>query len=134
MIEQGFKKWLVETDTVILVCWDLGHVWDADLYDRIERRPHGAHMMTGHCYRGCGVERARYLNSSWAPDAGKNTYKYPRGYSPRSFVQGPFFMSWEHKAAIRKELAKRARTDAAEFHAAGVSSAKITDIRAKFSG
>jgi|SRR5215469_7377862 len=119
MLEPGFTKWIHSTDTVILVCWDLGHVWDAELYDNIERRPHGAHLLIGSCKRGCGVVRARYLTSSWRPDPNRNSYKYPRGYSPKEYIYGvkgeaysPFFMSWEHKAAIRRELARRARENA----------------------
>jgi hypothetical protein len=112
MLEPGFRKWISATDTIILACWDLGHIWDAELYDSIERRPHGAHMMIGSCKRGCGVVRARYLNSSWSPDSSHNSYKYPPRYSPRDYMHGnPFFMSAEHRGAIRRELARRARED-----------------------
>jgi hypothetical protein len=113
MLESGFRKWIASTDTTVLVCWDLGHIWLADIYDNIEKRPHGAHMLIGSCDRGCGVERARYLNSSWSPDGSKNSYKYPRGYSPKEYMEGnPFFMSAEHRGAIRKEIARRSREDA----------------------
>jgi len=113
MLEPGFTKWVHAADTIVLACWDLGHVWDAELYDNIERRPHGAHLLIGSCKRGCGVVRARYLTSSWAPDPNRNSYKYPRGYSPKEYMEGnPFFMSAVHRAAIRKELARRAREDA----------------------
>lgn len=111
MLEQGFKKWLADTDTVILVCWDLGHIWDADVYDTVEKI-HGAYVMAGRCQRGCGVARTRYLASDWSPDSNKNTYKYPVGYSPKTFVSARdvgFRVTWEHKAAIRRELARRAQ-------------------------
>lgn len=45
MLEPGFKRWIAGADTIILVCWDLGHIWLADIYDNIENRPHGAHML-----------------------------------------------------------------------------------------
>jgi hypothetical protein len=112
MLEPAFKKWVSEVDTVVLVCWDLGHIWNSDLYDSIEKRPLGAHMLVGSCDRGCGVVRARYLSSSWRPDSAKNSYKYPRNYSPKGLIDSPFFMSWEHRAAIRKEIARRFRTEA----------------------
>lgn len=115
MLEAGFKKWLASTDTVILVCWDLGHIWDADIYDTIDR-VHGAYVMTGSCQRRCGVVRTRYLASDFSPDSNKNSYRYPHGYSPKGFITHPkgqeyhpFFMSWEHRAAIRRELAGRAQ-------------------------
>lgn len=114
MLEPGFKRWLTDTDTIILVCWDLGHVWDADLYDSIERIRHGSFAMTGSCERGCGVVRTRVMTSSWTLDSSKNSYKYPRGYSPKDVINAkgrewsPFFMSAEHRAAIRRELNRRA--------------------------
>lgn len=125
MLESGFRKWIAAADTVVLACWDLGHIWDADLYDHVERRPHGAYSMTGRCKRGCEVERTRFLTSTWSPDSNKNSYRYPRNYSPKDFMEGnPFFMSAEHRAAIRRELGRRAREDA-----------KGADvIHAKFSG
>ena len=142
MLEPGFKKWIDATDTVVLVCWDLGHIWDAEIYDNIEKRPHGAHLLLGSCMRGCGVSRARYLNSSWQPDPSKNSYKYPRGYSPKSFIQGvkgeaynPFFMSWEHRAAIRRELARRAKEAATLDKARSISGgATVHNISTKFLG
>jgi hypothetical protein len=113
MLEPQFKKWVGEVDTVILVCWDLGHIWNADLYDNIEKRPHGAHLLVGSCDRGCGVVRARYLTSSWTPDAARNSYKYPRNYSPKGLMgESGFFMSREHRGAIRREIARRAKEDA----------------------
>jgi len=139
MLEPGFKKWIAKTDTVILVCWDLGHIWSADLYGHLEKRSHGAHSMLGPCQRGCGVVRARYLTSSWSPDPSKNSYKYPRGYSPREYMEGnPFFMSAEHRAAIRRELSRRAKNEGwVEMEAAGVThptTATVHDITARFSG
>lgn len=121
MLEAGFKRWVDSTDTNILVCWDLGHIWLADIYDNIEKRPHGAHMLIGSCNRRCGVERSRYLNSSWSPEGSKNTYRYPPGYSPKAYMEGnPFFMSAEHRGAIRREIARRAKeeSDAAKVRAA----------------
>jgi hypothetical protein len=112
MLEPGFKKWIGRTDTIILVCWDLGHIWDAELYDHIERIRHGSFSMTGSCQRRCGVVRTRVMTSSYSLDSGKNSYKYPRGYSPREYMEGnPFFMSAEHRAAIRRELARRSKED-----------------------
>jgi hypothetical protein len=136
MLEPCFQKWITATDTVVLVCWDLGHIWDAEIYDNIEKRPHGAHLLLGSCMRGCGVSRARYLNSSWQPDPSKNSYKYPRGYSPKSFIEGnPFFMSWEHRAAIRRELARRAKESATLEKARGVGrGAKVHDITTRLPG
>lgn len=136
MLEPEFKKWVRDTDTVILVCWDLGHIWDADIYDSIEKRPHGAHLLVGSCDRGCGVVRARFLTSSWQPDAAKNSYKYPRGYSPRGLMKdSPFFMSWEHRAAIRREIARRYRAGE-ETGTENVTDVKTNVIHAsaKFSG
>lgn len=137
MIERQFQKWINSTDTVILACWDLGHIWEFDLYDSIEKRPHGAHMLIGSCQRGCGVVRARYLTSSWSPDSSKNSYKYPRGYSPKDFMEGnPFFMSAEHRAAIRRELARRSQEGKKKFRSTTVrtSRGETNVIEAKFSG
>jgi len=136
MLEPGFKKWIAATDTIILVCWDLGHIWDADIYDNIEKRPHGAHLLIGTCERGCGVVRARYLNSSWQPDPSKTSYKYPKGYSPRTYVGDvPFFMSWEHRAAVRRELARRAKEQATFDKARTLKGgATVHPIATKFSG
>lgn len=143
MLEPAFKKWVSEVDTVILVCWDLGHIWDADLYDNIEKRPHGAHLLVGSCDRGCGVVRARYLNASWRPDAAKNSYKYPRNYSPKGLIDSPFFMSWEHRAYIRKEISRRykagqkgAPDDASSTVQVRTSrgTTNVIDAQAKFSG
>jgi len=133
MLEHGFKKWIQKTDTVILVCWDLGHIWSAELYGHLERRPHGAHVMLGPCQRGCGVVRARYLTSSWSPDSSKNSYKYPHHYSPREYMEGnPFFMSAEHRAAIRRELSRRIKAEGnQEVLDTGAS---VHDITARFSG
>lgn len=111
MLEQEFRKWLNSTDTEILVCWDLGHIWDVSLYSHIEKVAHGAYLLHGVCQRGCGVERARYLTSAWTPDPGRNTYKYPRLYSPRGMIREGFFMDREHRAAIRRELARRYAED-----------------------
>jgi len=112
MLETKFKEWLHSVETTILVCWDLGHVWDAELYSHIEK-VHGAYFLHGVCKRGCGVERGRYLTSSWSPDPSRNTYKYPFSYSPRGLMQGsPFFMDREHRAAIRQEIARRYAEDA----------------------
>jgi hypothetical protein len=126
MLEAGFKRWVKDTDTVVLVCWDLGHIWTEDLYDNIER-VHGAYLMSGICQRGCGVQRTRYMTSSWSPDPSHNTYKYPRGYSPKLHMAGsPFFMSREHRAYIRREIAGR--------HREGKSSpGVVTPIRSKSS-
>jgi len=142
MLETGFKRWLAEADTVVLVCWDLGHIWDGDIYDNIEKRPHGAHLLLGSCMRGCGVSRARYLTSSWRPDPSKNSYRYPRNYSPKTFVQpakgqdfNPFFMTWEHRAAIRKEIARRAKEEATHDAARKAGrGATVHNITTKFSG
>lgn len=115
MLEAGFKRWLAAADTVVLACWDMGHMWDADIYDTIERNRHGSYEMTGRCLRGCQVQRTRFLASDYSPDSNKNTYKYPRGYSPKEFFSkgdNPFFMSWQHRAAIRQELARRSKEDA----------------------
>jgi hypothetical protein len=129
MLEPGFRKWIERTDTVVLVCWDLGHIWDADLYDSIERIRHGSFAMTGRCQRGCDVVRTRVMTSSYSLDSGKNSYRYPRGYSPRDFMEGnPFFMSAEHRAAIRRELARRAKED----KRGGSRSPNV--IEAKFTG
>jgi hypothetical protein len=128
MLEPGFRQWLKDTDTVTLVCWDLGHIWDADIYDSIEKRPHGAHLLTGSCDRGCGVERSRYLTSTWSPDAAKNSYRYPRGYSPRGIVGVGFFMDAQHRAAIRKEIARRYSAGEKSHSDGG------TVVHAKFSG
>lgn len=128
MIEPAFKKWLAESDTVILVCWDLGHIWDADIYNSIEKQPHGAHRLIGTCDRGCGVERSRYLTSSWSPEPNKNLYRYPKGYSPRGIVGTGFFMDAQHRAAIRREIARRYKAGESG-HADGG-----TVVHAKFSG
>lgn len=120
MMEPEFKKWVGSVDTVTLVCWDLGHIWDADIYDSIERVSHGAHLLHGQCEREvddirCEVKRARYLTSTWSPDPNRNIYTYPRGYSPRGMMHGEaFFMDAEHRAAIRKEIARRAAETKAE--------------------
>lgn len=111
MIERQFREWLKATDTTILVCWDLGHIWDKDIYESIERLAHGASMLIGSCKRGCGVKRNRYLTSSWAPDSSKNSYSYPHNYSPRGMISGGFFMDAEHRALIRKEIARRVKED-----------------------
>lgn len=113
MIEPEFKQWLSQTDSVILLCWDLGHIWNAAIYATIEKVAHGAHLLTGECERGCGVKRARYLTSSWSPDPSKNSYQYPKGYSPRGLFREGFFMDAEHRAAIRRELARRVAEDLA---------------------
>lgn len=109
-IEGKFLEWVRAADTEILLCWDMGHIWTGDLYSAIERGPHGAHLCTGSCARGCGVERTRYLSSTWEPESNKNTYKYPKGYSPKGiseeFREG-FFMDRRHRAIIREEIAKR---------------------------
>lgn len=110
MIEPAFRDWLAKTDTEILLCWDLGHIWTGDLYDRIEKGPHGAHLLTASCDRGCRVERTRYLTSTWDVDSGRNTYRYPPGYSPKETLDGRY-MDSAHRSAIRKELARRAKED-----------------------
>jgi hypothetical protein len=135
MLEPGFKKWIRDTDTVILVCWDLGHIWDADIYDSIEKRPHGAHLLIGTCDRGCGVERSRYLTSSWSIDSSHNTYRYPHNYSPRGLVGTGFFMDREHRSAIRREIARRYKAGE-ETGTANVDDVKTNVIQAstKFSG
>jgi hypothetical protein len=136
MLEPQFRKWVGEVDTVILVCWDLGHIWNADLYDNIEKRPHGAHLLVGSCDRGCGVVRARYLTSSWTPDAAKNSYKYPRNYSPKGLIESGFFMSREHRGAIRKEIARRAKEDAKSptVEVRTSRGTSVIDAKTRFSG
>jgi hypothetical protein len=141
MLEPAFRRWVGEVDTVILVCWDLGHIWSADLYDNVEKRPHGAHLLVGSCQRHCGVVRARYLTSSWSPDATKNTYKYPRNYSPKGlpeFAKSGFFMSAEHRAAIRREIARRADEDKGQGRTRKVRTSRgttnVVSAEARFSG
>jgi hypothetical protein len=124
MIEREFRDWLASADTVTLACWDLGHIWDASLYDDIEQAPHGAFLLTGYCQReidgeNCGVRRARYLTSTWSPDPSHNVYTYPRDYSPRGQMREGFFMDAAHRATIRKELARRATEKRAERKRAG---------------
>jgi hypothetical protein len=134
MLEPGFKKWIADTDTIILVCWDLGHIWDADLYDSIERIRHGSFAMAGSCRRRCGVVRTRVLTSSYSLDSSKNSYKYPRGYSPRDYMKGnPFFMSAEHRAAIRRELARRSKEDSTH-EVARKASKGAEVVKVKFTG
>lgn len=111
MIEPKFTEWLHSVDTVILVCWDLGYIWDASLYDDITRDNHGSYLLSGYCQRGCNVMRTRFLSSSWVPDSSKNTYNYPKNYSPRGLIREGFFMDAEHRALIRQEIARRASED-----------------------
>ena len=93
MIDSRFKQWVIDTDTVVLLCWDLGHVWNQSIYANIRTDTFGAHLLTGSCERGCGVARTRYLSSSWSPESNKNTYEYPKGYSPRGlYREDGFFM------------------------------------------
>lgn len=111
MIETEFLDWLKSVDTNILVCWDLGHVWDRSIYNGYQELAHGAIMLIGSCQRECGVRRNRYLTSSWSPDANKNTYSYPTNYSPKNQIRGGFFMDAAHRARIRQEIARRAKED-----------------------
>jgi hypothetical protein len=135
MLERGFVKWIKAADTVVLACWDLGHIWDADLYDNIDRIRHGSYSMTGSCQRRCGVVRTRVMTSSWSLDSSKNSYKYPRGYSPREFMEGnPFFMSAEHRAAIRRELARRAKEDSTHETARRAGKGVAPVVKVKFTG
>jgi hypothetical protein len=115
VIDSRFKQWVIDTDTVILLCWDLGHVWNQSIYASIRTDRYGAHLLTGTCERGCGVARTRYLSSSWSPESNKNTYEYPKGYSPRGlYREDGFFMDAEHRAFIRREIARRVEEEIRE--------------------
>jgi hypothetical protein len=115
MIDSRFKQWVIGTDTVILLCWDLGHVWNQSIYANIRTDRFGAHLLTGKCERGCGVMRTRYMSSSWSPESNKNTYEYPKGYSPRGlYREDGFFMDAEHRAFIRREIARRTEEELGE--------------------
>lgn len=129
MIDNRFKQWIIATDTVILLCWDLGHIWNQSIYADIQAGPHGEHLLRGRCERGCGVTRIRHMSSTWTPESDKDTYDYPRGYSPRGLYRADGFfmdaentydypqrglyredslvMDAEHRAFIRRELARR---------------------------
>lgn len=105
--ERAFREWLHSVDTVILLCWDLGHVFDRDLYASIERGPSGERLCTGKCKRGCGTEKTRYLTASWVTMPGRALYKWPKHYSPRGMMREGFFMDKQHKAMIRREIDRR---------------------------
>jgi hypothetical protein len=128
MIDPRFKQWVNGADTVILLCWDLGHVWNQSIYADIKTGPHGEHLLTGNCERGCGVRRTRYMSSTWSPESNRNTYDYPKGYSPRGlYREDGFFMDAEHRAFIRREIARRTQEEIAEAKQA----ARLAKQRAK---
>lgn len=131
MIEKEFIDWLTKTDTNILVCWDLGHIWDKSIYDDYRELPHGAFLLIGSCQRECGVRRSRYLTSSWSPDSAKNSYDYPHNYSPKNMIRGGFFMDAAHRARIRQEIARRAKEEKTLESARNAGNSNVTPIKFK---
>jgi len=128
VIDSRFRQWVDGSETVTLLCWDLGHIWNQSIYANIRTDRFGAHLLTGNCERGCGVARTRYLASSWSPESNKNTYDYPKGYSPRGlYREDGFFMDAEHRAYIRSVIAARTQEEIAESKKA----AKLMAARAK---
>lgn len=100
------RRWMVEQDTVRLVCRVQGHWWPSSL-GTLTAEKQGVYQLRQSCERGCGVDRNIYVNKNDGTVQASAVYHYPDGYkfSTGSESTG---MDRATRGKVRLEVLRRA--------------------------